>query len=161
RPLTYNGLPHSLPPGCFVQSGRPDSVRLAGVMLACGSGDSLSQYVQIDRTSLLATRTPDLGVRIRDHAGSLIGGRGNLFGAGSAFWGPATSLVLGGPRFEFAFGFTADAQLPAMLDGFGGTLQLVRAEAGVDRVLSELRYGPGGVAAPSPGTSLVYANGSW
>jgi len=69
--------------------------------------------------------------------------------------------VIGGPDFQAAFGFSADATLPATLDSLAGSLQLVRAEGGSDRVLSALSYGPGGVAAPALSQALVLDRGAW
>jgi hypothetical protein len=160
-PVTFDGITHALPPGCFVQSGSPDEVRISGAMFACASGSTNAQYVQVERTSATTTRTPDLRVRLLDHAGAVLGERDHLFPAGSTFWGHVSSFVVGGLDFRTAFGFTPDATLPAIMDSVGGTIQVVRAEAGVDRVLSELRYGPGGVAVPARAHALVLDHGTW
>src|SRR6185369_2662285 len=48
-----------------------------------------------------------------------------------------------------------------VMDVSGGAIQLVRAEAGADHVISELRYGPNGNAAPAPGTALVLTGDTW
>ena len=160
-PATFDGVTHTLPPDCFVQTGSPDDVRLSGVLLACASGGTTSQYVQVERTSVVAGRAPDLRVRLLDHLGATLGERDHLFPAGSVFWGPVNSLVIGGLEFQTAFGFAPDATLPAAMDTLGGTIQLVRAEAGVDRTLSELRYGRGGVAVPERSHALVLDHGTW
>ena len=160
-PSTFDGVSHTLPPDCFVQTGLPDEVRVSGVLLACTSGNTSAQYVQVERTSARAGRAPDLRLRLVNHTGALLGERDHLFPTGSTFWGPVNSLAIGAPDFLTAFGFAPDAALPATLDTLGGTIQLVRAEAGADRILSELRYGPGGVAVPRRGSALVLDHGTW
>jgi hypothetical protein len=131
------------------------------MMLGCFDHSTGSQFVQIDRTSVLATRAPDLRLRVLDRTGRLLGERDQLFPPGAGFWGQEHSLVLGNSGFAHAYGFLPDAQLPAEMDSAGGTVQLVRAEGGADRVLSELHYGPGGVANPPPGSALVLDHGTW
>jgi hypothetical protein len=136
--------------------GDPNAVRLSGMMLSCVDGSTGAQFVQIDRTGITATVAADLQLSILDRDGRTIGTRTNLFPYGVASWGGRNSLVIGGSGFRSAFGFDPDETLPAAMDTVGGAIQLFRGH-----VLSELHYGEGGVAAPTPATALVLDSDTW
>ncbi|MEQ1833650.1 MAG: hypothetical protein ABL977_11395, partial [Candidatus Eisenbacteria bacterium] len=161
-PRTWDGRTATLPPDCLTLSGLPDAVQLSRVMLRCVDGGTSAQFVQLDRTSSIATRTNDLTVRVFDHLGTLSGESDSLFGvAPPRFWGSSSSLLLGGADVLANFGIAPDAALPVALDTLGGTVQLVRPGAGGDRVLSVLHYGPGGVVVPRAGSALAWNGRTW
>lgn len=161
-PRTWDGGFVQVPFGCLNQSGLPDAVQIARVMLRCTNGGTGAQFVQLDRTSTLATRANDLAVRLYDHLGALTGERDSLFGPSPpTFWGSSTSVLLGGPEVQATYGIQPDALLPAALDTLGGIVQLTRPGPDGDRVLMELQYGPGGIPVPPAGSALVWSGRDW
>ena len=142
----------------------PEAVRLAAVLLRCRTGGTGAQYVQLSSADDESMYSPDLLLRVRDHAGLEITALRAPFPAGFAerTWPAGRALLVGGPEFAATFGVAPDATLPAALDTLGGRLELVLARAGLPEIpLDALDYGSGAVTLPPPGAALVADGGTW
>jgi hypothetical protein len=122
-------------------------------------------YVVLEQTGLTA-QTLDVGVglMLTDANGRLMAKIPSAFGAltGTTL-GVGQHVLFAASGFAATLGLTPDITLPVDPDTSGGTVSLYfrNPSTGTEQVLSSVRYGPGGVALPPGGGSIMYLSGAY
>src|SRR5262249_40775980 len=152
-PFDFAGLAHSAR-DCAV----PSSVRISGMLLSCGVGDTTHRFVQLQPTASGERFDPSLALEFFDARDRSLGtvGLGMDARAGQP-WAVNTSWLVGSDSLATFVESRPDARFDVRPDTAGGRVVLSRRaphDASLREVVQELRWGPG-LPTPAPGQSLL------
>ncbi len=141
----------------------PSSAYLSELQLQCFDGSATTQFLELGVTGTGEQLWPELTLEAFDRNGQSIGTILDPFGAlKGAPWSVSQRWLLATLGFRDNQQRQPNLVLPFALDLVGG--RIILRDGAVPpsgTVLSDLRYGTGGVAAPAPGHSLEWNAGAY
>ena len=121
--------------------------------LACASGSTTGQFVEIGLLSGEITLDGSYDLSAFDHTGTLLFSMPAVFGSlAGRVVGPSNGVLISAPGPEPRP--RADVQMPALLDPVAGRIALARNVGGVSGTIASLSYGTSEHPRPPDGTSL-------
>jgi len=133
----------------------PVAVSLREAQFRCANGAPSGQFLELGLLAGDESFDSRVNVLFRDHNGTLIHRMTQPFGArtGTA-WAATRPWLIADPSFRSPSNAGPDAILPVVLDTLGGSIEIVFVGS-TEISLQRLDFGPGGVAMPPFGNSLI------
>ena len=133
----------------------PVAVSLREAQFRCANGSPSGQFLELGLLAGDESFDSRVNILFRDHDGTLMHRMTQPFAArtGTA-WAATRPWLIADPSFRSPSNAGPDAALPVVLDTLGGSIEIVFVGS-TDISLQRLDFGPGGVAMPPFGNSLI------